>query len=102
MALACALLALNQVFNCPTPPSGFGVTWVALGAADSSTATPSAAAAARSRETMVIIEAILARQRPMPISGQYNGTRNSRMIAVTTERMAPTFSMSLLLKYPYE
>jgi hypothetical protein len=39
---------------------------------------------------------------PIPISGQYNGTSRSRMTAVTTDRIAPTFNRSLLSKYPYE
>src|SRR5262249_50393118 len=39
---------------------------------------------------------------PRPMSGQYRGTSSSRITAVTIDRTAPTFSMSLLSKYPYE
>jgi hypothetical protein len=42
------------------------------------------------------------RHLPIPISGQYSGTSSIKMMYVTSDKTAPTFSISLWSKYPYE
>jgi hypothetical protein len=85
-------LALNQDFRSAIPLSGRNG---GDGAAASSHSDAMRAAVERHRPAICRMDEFYL---PMPISGQYSGTSSSRMIAVTTERIAPIFSMSLLLK----
>jgi len=92
MTRGCVRLALNQDFRSAIPSSGRNC---GAGAAASSHSAAMRGAIARHRAAIWRMEEFYL---PMPISGQYSGTSSSRMIAVTTERIAPIFSMSLLLK----
>ena len=103
MARACAVLALNHAFISSMPPSCRSFDGCAACGAETRTAAAISAAASRTRRNdRVIVVDSTARHQVMPMSGQYSGTSSSRITAVTTERIAPTFSMSLLVKYPYE
>ena len=92
MARGWVRLALNQDFRSAIPLSGRNCC---AGAAASSHSAATRAAVERHRAAIWRIGEFYL---PMPISGQYSGTSSSRMIAVTTERIAPIFNMSLLLK----